>query len=138
MVSRRPPKTAMVLHIDRDAEVRKWIDQLMTSRSSTKRMQLATKICTVLAIEIRTEEEMFYTDFVAAAEYRQLEDALLDRDGTQQLIAALEAADTCRRRNTCCGACSTITSSNEHASAANGLRHAPRTHSACAASVGDY
>jgi hemerythrin superfamily protein len=73
-------------------EVEAMFEQFEKSRSESKKLDLATKICIALRVHTQIEEEIFYP---SSRGKRQVEDDLLDEayvehDGAKKLIAEIE------------------------------------------------
>ena len=72
-------------------QVEEWFEEFDKSRSSSKKAQLASKICDALTVHTTIEEEIFYPAFIAATEDRDLHhEAIVEHAGAKNLIAQIQ------------------------------------------------
>jgi len=72
-------------------QVEEWFEQFGKSRSSAKKQQLATNICSALTIHTQIEEEIFYPAFLEATEDKDMHhEAMVEHEGAKRLIAELQ------------------------------------------------
>jgi hemerythrin superfamily protein len=72
-------------------QVEAWFEEFDKSRSSSKKGQLATRICEALTVHTMIEEEIFYPAFFAATEDRDLHhEAIVEHAGAKNLIAQIQ------------------------------------------------
>jgi hemerythrin superfamily protein len=73
-------------------QVETWFSEFEKAKGSTKKQQLATKICAALTIHTIIEEEIFYPAFLEATEDKDTHhEAVVEHDGAKKLIAEIEA-----------------------------------------------
>jgi hemerythrin superfamily protein len=91
--SRTPPKDAIGLLKADHREVEGWFEQFEKSRSDTKKLDLAKKICNALTVHTTIEEEIFYPAFLEATEDEDMHhEAEVEHDGAKNLIAQIESS----------------------------------------------
>lgn len=74
-------------------EVEAWFEQFEKARSTSRKAQLAGKICTALKVHTRIEEEIFYPAFIEATEDEDMHhEAIIEHDAAKKLIAEIEAS----------------------------------------------
>ncbi len=72
-------------------QVEEWFEKFGKSRSSAKKQQLATNICSALTIHTQIEEEIFYPAFLEATEDKDMHhEAMVEHEGAKRLIAELQ------------------------------------------------
>jgi hemerythrin superfamily protein len=72
-------------------QVEAWFEEFDKSRSSSKKGQLASKICEALTVHTMIEEEIFYPAFFEATEDRDLHhEAIVEHAGAKNLIAQIQ------------------------------------------------
>lgn len=72
-------------------EVEDLFEQFEKTKASTKKQQIANKICTELKIHTMIEEEIFYPAFRGKIEDDTLDEAYVEHDGAKVLINDIEA-----------------------------------------------
>lgn len=86
------PKDAIALLKADHREVEAWFEQFERARSESKKLELATKICTALKVHTMIEEEIFYPAFLKATGDEDMNnEAIVEHDGAKKLIAEIEA-----------------------------------------------
>jgi len=74
-------------------EVEGWFEAFEGARTTRRKLDLAQKICTALAVHATIEEEIFYPAFLAATEDRAIHhEAAVEHDGAKKLIAQIESS----------------------------------------------
>ena len=74
-------------------QVSDWFEQFESSRSATKKQNLATDICNALTVHTTIEEEIFYPAFLAATKDQDMHhEAIVEHDGAKHLIAQIRAS----------------------------------------------
>jgi hemerythrin superfamily protein len=72
-------------------QVEGWFAEFDKSRSTSKKAQLASKICEALTVHTTIEEEIFYPAFIEATEDRDLHhEAIVEHAGAKNLIAQIQ------------------------------------------------
>lgn len=72
-------------------EVEGWFAQFRKTRSTERKQNLASRICTALKVHTTIEEEIFYPAFLAATEDKDLHhEAEVEHAGAKKLIAEIE------------------------------------------------
>jgi len=72
-------------------QVEGWFEEFESSRSDSRKQELATKICAALKAHTAIEEEIFYPAFLEATEEEDIHhEAEVEHDGAKKLIAAIE------------------------------------------------
>jgi hemerythrin superfamily protein len=72
-------------------QVEEWFSEFDKSRSSSRKAQLASRICEALTVHTMIEEEIFYPAFIAATEDRDLHhEAIVEHAGAKNLIAQIQ------------------------------------------------
>jgi len=72
-------------------QVEGWFSEFEKARSTSKKQQLAVKICDALTVHTRIEEEIFYPAFLAATEDKDTHhEAVVEHDGAKKLIAQIQ------------------------------------------------
>jgi hemerythrin superfamily protein len=87
------PQDAIALLKADHRQVEEWFEQFESTRSSSRKSDLAQKICAALTTHATIEEEIFYPAFLEATEEEDLHhEAEVEHDGAKKLIAAIEAS----------------------------------------------
>src|SRR5947209_507189 len=74
-------------------QVESLFEQFESSRSQSRKQQLAQSICQALKMHTTLEEEIFYPAFLEATEEEELHhEAQVEHDGAKKLIAEIEAS----------------------------------------------
>jgi len=72
-------------------QVEEWFAQFEKTNSSSRKQDLAQKICTALKAHTEIEEEIFYPAFLEATEEQDIHhEAEVEHDGAKKLIAQIE------------------------------------------------
>jgi hemerythrin superfamily protein len=72
-------------------EVEGWFEQFEKTRTSSRKQELADKICSALKVHATIEEEIFYPAFYEATEEKELHhEAEIEHEGAKELIAKIE------------------------------------------------
>ena len=72
-------------------QVEKWFEQFQTSRSESKKSELAQEICKALTVHTIIEEEIFYPAFYEATGEKSLHhEAEIEHEGAKKLIAQIK------------------------------------------------
>jgi hemerythrin superfamily protein len=72
-------------------QVEEWFSQFESTRSSSRKQELAQKICTALKVHTVIEEEIFYPAFLEATDDTDIHhEAEVEHDGAKKLIAEIE------------------------------------------------
>jgi hemerythrin superfamily protein len=72
-------------------QVEQWFEQFQTSRSDSKKSELAQNICEALTVHTMIEEEIFYPAFYEATEEKSLHhEAEVEHEGAKKLIAQIK------------------------------------------------
>jgi hemerythrin len=72
-------------------EVEGWFEQFEKARSSSRKQELADRICSALRVHTTIEEEIFYPAFYEATEEKELHhEAEIEHEGAKNLIAKIE------------------------------------------------
>src|SRR5437868_763017 len=86
----RPQDAIGLLKADH-RQVEEWFEQFENTSSSTRKSDLATKICNALKAHTIIEEEIFYPAFLEATEEEDIHhEAEVEHDGAKKLIAQIE------------------------------------------------
>jgi hypothetical protein len=71
-----------------------WFAQFKKTRSTDRKQNLATRICTALRVHTTIEEELFYPAFLEATQDKDLHhEAEVEHAGAKKLIAEIEKCD---------------------------------------------
>ena len=71
-----------------------WFEQFEGARSSSRKGELAAKICAALKTHTTIEEEIFYPAFLEATEEEDIHhEAEVEHEGAKKLIAEIEASE---------------------------------------------
>jgi hypothetical protein len=92
-VSRKkaPTQDAISLLKADHRQVEAWFADFDGARSSSKKGQLASKICEALSVHTTIEEEIFYPAFLQATEDKDLHhEAVVEHAGAKKLIAEIQ------------------------------------------------
>jgi hemerythrin superfamily protein len=72
-------------------QVEQWFEQFESSRSDSKKSDLAQKVCQALTVHTRIEEEIFYPAFYEATEDKDIHhEAEIEHEGAKRLIEEIE------------------------------------------------
>jgi hemerythrin superfamily protein len=73
-------------------QVEEWFSQFSKTNSSSKKQQLADKICEALTAHTTIEEEIFYPAFLDATQDKDTHhEAVVEHDGAKALIAEIRS-----------------------------------------------
>lgn len=73
-------------------QVEEWFSQFSKTNSSSKKQQLADKICEALTTHTTIEEEIFYPAFLDATQDKDMHhEAVVEHDGAKALIAEIRS-----------------------------------------------
>ncbi len=90
---RAQPQDAIALLKADHRQVEEWFEQFENTNSSSRKSELATKICNALKAHTIIEEEIFYPAFLEATEEEDIHhEAEVEHDGAKKLIAQIEKA----------------------------------------------
>jgi hemerythrin superfamily protein len=88
----KAPDAVALLKADHK-QVKEWFEEFENSKSSKKKLQLATDICKALTVHTEIEEEIFYPAFLAATRDKDMHhEAVVEHDGAKELIAKIKAS----------------------------------------------
>jgi hypothetical protein len=74
-------------------QAEQWFEEFKSSRSDSKKSQLAQKICQALTVHTSIEAEIFYPAFLEATQEEDIHhEAEVEHDGAKQLIAQIEGS----------------------------------------------
>jgi hemerythrin superfamily protein len=74
-------------------QVEDWFEQFESSRSESKKSDLAERICQALTVHTSIEEEIFYPAFYEATEEKSLHhEAEIEHDGAKNLIEQIRSS----------------------------------------------
>ena len=91
--TKKAPDAVALLKADHK-QVKEWFEEFEKTKSSKKKLQLATDICKALTVHTEIEEEIFYPAFLAATRDKDMHhEAVVEHDGAKDLIAKIEASD---------------------------------------------
>jgi hemerythrin superfamily protein len=89
----KQPKDAIALLKADHREVEGWFAEFEKARTDSRKIDLASKICTALKVHTRIEEEIFYPAFLEEVDDKDLHhEAIVEHDGAKKLIAQIEAS----------------------------------------------
>ena len=72
-------------------QVEAWFSEFEKSKSSSKKQQLAAKICEALTVHTTIEEEIFYPAFLQGTADKDIHhEAVVEHDGAKKLIAQIQ------------------------------------------------
>jgi hemerythrin superfamily protein len=72
-------------------QVEEWFSEFEDARNSSKKQQLASKLCKALTIHTTIEEEIFYPAFLQATKDKDIHhEAVVEHNGAKELIAQIE------------------------------------------------
>jgi uncharacterized Zn finger protein len=92
--SARTPQDAIALLKADHRQVEQWFEEFESSRSDSKKNQLAQQICQALTVHTSIEEEIFYPAFLEATEEEDIHhEAEVEHEGAKQLIAQIKSSD---------------------------------------------
>ena len=87
------PQDAIALLKADHRQVETWFEQFESSRSDSKKSELAKQICQALTVHTTIEEEIFYPAFIEATDEKDLHhEAEVEHDGAKKLIAQIEVS----------------------------------------------
>jgi hemerythrin superfamily protein len=90
--STSPRQDAIALLKADHRQVEQWFEEFDSSRSDSKKAQLARQICSALKAHTTIEEEIFYPAFLEATDDEDIHhEAEIEHDGAKKLIAEIEA-----------------------------------------------
>jgi hemerythrin superfamily protein len=88
----RTPDAVALLKADH-RQVSKWFGEFEKTKSSKKKLQLATDICKALTVHTEIEEEIFYPAFLKATKDKDMHhEAVIEHGGAKDLIAKIQAS----------------------------------------------
>jgi hypothetical protein len=74
-------------------QAEQWFEEFKSSRSDSKKSQLAQKICQALTVHTSIEAEIFYPAFLEATQEEDIHhEAEVEHDGAKKLIAQIEGS----------------------------------------------
>ena len=89
----RTPQDAIALLKADHRQVEQWFEEFESSRSDSKKSQLAQQICQALTVHTRIEAEIFYPAFLEATQEEDIHhEAEVEHEGAKQLIAQIEGS----------------------------------------------
>jgi hemerythrin superfamily protein len=89
----KTPDAVALLKADHK-QVKEWFEDFENTKSSKRKLRLATDICKALTVHTQIEEEIFYPAFLAATRDKDIHhEALIEHGGAKDLIAKIEASD---------------------------------------------
>jgi hemerythrin superfamily protein len=72
-------------------QVEQWFEQFEKTKSDTKKLDLASRICKAMRVHTQIEEEIFYPAFLQATEDKDMHhEAEVEHAGAKNLIAQIE------------------------------------------------
>jgi hemerythrin superfamily protein len=87
---KRPDAIALLKADHRQVET--WFSQFSKSKSTQKKLQLATQICDALTVHTEIEEEIFYPAFIEATRDKDMHhEAVVEHAGAKDLIAQIQS-----------------------------------------------
>jgi len=90
--SSRPQDAIALLKADH-RQVEEWFAAFQSTNSSSRKQDLAQKICAALKAHTLIEEEIFYPAFLEATEEEDIHhEAEVEHDGAKKLIAVIESS----------------------------------------------
>jgi hemerythrin superfamily protein len=73
-------------------QVEEWFSEFEGARNTSKKQQLASRICEALTVHTTIEEEIFYPAFLQATEDKDIHhEAVVEHDGAKKLIAQIQS-----------------------------------------------
>jgi hemerythrin superfamily protein len=73
-------------------QVEEWFSQFSKTNGTSKKQQLADKICAALTAHTTIEEEIFYPAFLEATQDKDMHhEAVVEHDGAKKLIAEIQS-----------------------------------------------
>ena len=89
---KKAPSTDAVALLKADhRQVEAWFSQYQSTKSVSRKKELATKICEALIVHTTIEEEIFYPAFLAATDDKDLHhEAIVEHDGAKTLIEQIQ------------------------------------------------
>jgi hemerythrin superfamily protein len=74
-------------------QVEQWFEAFEKTRSDTRKLDLATKICDALTVHTQIEEEIFYPAFLEATQDKDMHhEAEVEHGGAKDLIAQVRSS----------------------------------------------
>jgi hypothetical protein len=90
---RSAPDDAIALLKADHRQVENWFEQFESSRSDSRKEELARKICQALQVHTQIEQEIFYPAFLEATQEEDIHhEAEVEHAGAKKLIAEIEAS----------------------------------------------
>src|SRR5580692_9951453 len=72
-------------------QVEQWFEAFEKTKSDSRKLDLAQKICDALTVHTQIEEEIFYPAFIEATEDKPLHhEAVVEHAGAKKLIAEIQ------------------------------------------------
>src|SRR5271154_2912436 len=88
--TKKSPVDAVKLLKADHRQVEQWFEAFEKTRSDTRKLALATKICDALTVHTQIEEEIFYPAFLQATEDKDMHhEAEVEHGGAKNLIAEI-------------------------------------------------
>jgi hypothetical protein len=88
------PRDAIALLKADHREVEGWFAQFEKAKATSRKQELADKICNALKAHTTIEEEIFYPAFYEATENKEIHhEAEIEHEGAKRLIAEIEGSD---------------------------------------------
>jgi hemerythrin superfamily protein len=91
--SRRAALDAVSLLKADHRQVEQWFEAFEKTRSDTRKLDLASRICKALSVHAQIEEEIFYPAFLAATQDKDMHhEAEIEHAGAKNLIAQIRGS----------------------------------------------
>jgi hemerythrin superfamily protein len=91
--SRRAALDAVSLLKADHRQVEQWFEAFEKTRSDTRKLDLASRICKALSVHAQIEEEIFYPAFLAATQDKDMHhEAQIEHAGAKNLIAQIRGS----------------------------------------------
>ena len=91
--SRRSALDAVSLLKADHRQVEQWFEAFEKTKSDTRKLDLASRICKALTVHTQIEEEIFYPAFLAATQDKDMHhEAEVEHAGAKNLIAQIQAS----------------------------------------------
>jgi len=91
--SRRSALDAVSLLKADHRQVEQWFETFEKTRSDTRKLDLASRICKALTVHAQIEEEIFYPAFLAATQDKDMHhEAEIEHAGAKNLIAQIRGS----------------------------------------------
>lgn len=88
---RNPSGDAISLLEADHRQVEEWFSEFLRSKTSSKKQQLASKICEALIVHTTIEEEIFYPAFLETTGDKDIHhEAIVEHDGARTLIEQIQ------------------------------------------------